>query len=136
MAYEDILRAYEAARRKAQLRGLPVSKEEATATMYPALFERRKQAASDADIGLRRDALELEREKVAEKNRQFSENIALNRSIFDQTMDFQRGAGDKAARLGLLGVGVAGIGGLGTSLLALKQNEEFRKLLMAKYGIK
>lgn len=144
MDNRDLLLAYQEAVRKAQISGRPVSKEEVMASVYPVLLDYRRRAIQDRGAGIQQGGLDLARAEAAQKNTQFGQTLAQkkeqfgqemtsNRDIFNNNINLQRSTQDQGNRIGLLNVGVSGLGNLGISLAAMKQNDQMMELLRRKY---
>ncbi|MFB3926469.1 MAG: hypothetical protein ACE14T_10490 [Syntrophales bacterium] len=127
MASEELIRAYERARRRAAIRGLPASQQEIYSEIYPVFSDQAKAAVSDANIA-------LGKEKLAQSGEQFERKLAQDRDIFNQEMAFQNWKRDQSAAnmpLQYLNLGLSGLGNAAMTLYSLRKDEENRRRLNA-----
>lgn len=117
-----MIRAWEVAKRKAQLAGREVSPDESMAALYPEMLASRKRGIQDVGIA-------LDREKLATQKEQFGQTLASNQDIFNQQMGFQKDMQNEARPWQYGGLAVSGIGNIGTMLYSLKQDQLYKDRL-------
>lgn len=129
MAFTELIRAFEEAKRRASARGMPVSRQEAMAALAPVYSGMAR--ANLADQGLA-----LDRERLAQQAEQFGQTLASNRDIFNrgialqgQRMDIEESARNRALPVQYLNVGLSGLGNLGMNLYMMKKDAENQRRL-------
>mgnify|MGYP001165875476 CR=1 FL=1 len=136
MAFTELIRAFEEAKRRASARGMPVSREEAMAALAPVYSGMARANIADQGTALGREGLALDREKLARQSEQFGQTLSANREIFDQGIaleNWRRGleedARSSARPIQYLNVGLSGLGNLGMNLYTMKKDAENQRRL-------
>lgn len=104
--YDSLLQAYDQARRRAQMNGMAVSKEDTMKALGPIY----SQYARDAMAGRQLDQ---------------------NRELFDKRLAFEQETRDKARPIQIANALISGAGAIGTGLYANRQDDLYRQKLAA-----
>ena len=145
MSSEELTRAYERARRRAALRGMPVSQQEVSAELGPVFSDMARRNLADQSIDLKRQALalqadqgiDLKRQTLAQQASQFAEKLAAERQMFNERtalgsykLGLEEDRRSSMEPIQWANVGISGVGNLGLGYYSMLKDEEYKKRLM------
>lgn len=130
MSSEELTRAYERARRRAALRGMPVSQQEVSAELGPVFSDMARRNLADQSIDLKRQTL-------AQQASQFAEKLAAERQMFNERtalgsykLGLEEDRRSSMEPIQWANVGISGVGNLGLGYYSMLKDEEYKKRLM------
>ena len=124
--YNDLIRAYEETKRRAQLNGVPVSREDTMRALAPIYAQYAKDAVTKREMDLKGQALDLRRQELAQ-----------NKDIFNKRYQLEEDMRSDARPWQYANLAISGLGTLGGAYYANQQDELYRQRLaklMQMYG--